>query len=656
MGEATVAPGPTSLIVAAANQLLVSAGIGIFCGLLNARLFRLVPHTRLYPIHQTALVMCFGYLSYCISEGVGVSGILSLFLAAVTQAHYVWASLSKSAQLATRISFVAISDIAEGFAFSYVGLSMFSLSLSDVSVPFSLYMLLACLVSRFATVFLLSAATHAIVSKPSFSLSMQEQFTLSLGGVVRGCLCWASALQVWGQGQGSPLISAILIIVISTTILGGILLPILIHVPPPSEKEKRRPLYRKIIASTLPPSGGGVYSLRLRTEQLPPSDRVWCDRQRLPLGGGDPRTEEGEEGEEGEWERSRGEDDETSSTGSVYSDIDDIDKFFLQTWAEEDAFQPVRSVSEFARSGGHLPTSNSFSPRFSAPYTASPHAPPYPYSQRPPFSPSEESTYSTHLDRTQDDDETSNNNFSRSPSPVMSPHGNAGESVGENRGRDVSVSQYHYTLPTPTRRPRLPSASAPRPPVLSPSRREQEGPNGRAAAAAAAAAEHTSVYLAWSTFDDAYMKPVFGGTQRVRPGHISDGPNTMGSAGAWDHPLSVDVRPTVRREERGRTLVKTGLLTSTPSPPPPHYPHPHSLHRRRGWGAPGSFPGLRWRGAGPVWGRRIQPPRQALGQQQKGGRGQARAYWAARVAPSTAPWRGAGRGRCWTRQRSTMAG
>ena len=113
MGEATEAPGPARLLVEGAGQLLVSAGIGVFCGLLNARLFKLVPHTRLYPIHQTALVMLFGYLSYCIAEGVGVSGILTLFLAAVTQAHYVWASLSKSAQLATRISFVAISDIAE---------------------------------------------------------------------------------------------------------------------------------------------------------------------------------------------------------------------------------------------------------------------------------------------------------------------------------------------------------------------------------------------------------------------------------------------------------------------------------------------------------------------------------------------------------------
>lgn len=443
-----------------------------------------------------------------------------------------------------------------GFAFAYVGLSMWSLRLTEVNTYFSIYLLSACLISRFATVFLVSGVTHALVSKQnsSFSLTFRDQFTLSLGGVVRGCLCWAQALQVHGQG---PLISAILIIVISTTIGGGILLPILIHIPPPSEKEKRRPLYRRIMASAALEragdcEGGGIFSLRSQ----PPPDRGF--RQHLRLGG-DPREEE-----EGAGGGGRDSGDETSSTGSVYSDVDDIDKFFLHTWEEGDAFQPVRSVSDFARSGVNLPT-NSFSPRgFSVPYAPSPYAPSYSHSrsQRPPFSPaqaSEESTYSTHLDRTVDDDETSN--FSRTPSPTMSPHGVRGEAGGgpEADGGHDSGDARQYPLPTPTRRPRLPSSSSISHhhgisgTVVSPGRREhQQQQQQQQPEQSGGAAEHTSLYLAWSRFDERIMKPLFGGRQRSTHGQSSEsGPGTRGSAGDWEvRPLSVDVRSAARGAPR----------------------------------------------------------------------------------------------------------
>ena len=88
-----------SLAMEVSLQLLVSAIIGMFCGLLNARIFKAQPSLRHFPIHQTALVMLFGYLAYAAAEAFGVSGILTLFIAAVTQAHYAWHSLSKSAQV-----------------------------------------------------------------------------------------------------------------------------------------------------------------------------------------------------------------------------------------------------------------------------------------------------------------------------------------------------------------------------------------------------------------------------------------------------------------------------------------------------------------------------------------------------------------------------
>ena len=216
----------TSIMV----QLLFSCLIGLSCGLLNALMMKRLTFIRRYPIHQTSLIMLFGYFSYSIAEAVNVSGILTLFIAAITLAHYSWYSLSKSSQVATRISFGAISDIAEGFAFSYVGLSLWKYT-GQFNFLFASYMLVVVIMSRVVTVYGLFFVFKFRFK--SFDIPLHEQTGFILGGIVRGCLCWAQILQVEGM---AILVSSTLIIVLGTTLGCGVLLPVvmpLLHVKKP---------------------------------------------------------------------------------------------------------------------------------------------------------------------------------------------------------------------------------------------------------------------------------------------------------------------------------------------------------------------------------------------------------------------------------------
>lgn len=99
------------LIVEVTNEVILSFLIGVICGLINARLLKSLTYLREHPIHQTVLLLLFAYLAYTIAEGAGVSGILTLFITAVTQGHYSWHSLSKPAQVATKINAVALSGM-----------------------------------------------------------------------------------------------------------------------------------------------------------------------------------------------------------------------------------------------------------------------------------------------------------------------------------------------------------------------------------------------------------------------------------------------------------------------------------------------------------------------------------------------------------------
>ena len=101
------------LILEVTNEVFLSFAIGVSCGLANARLLKSLTYLREHPIHQTVLLLLFAYLAYTIAESVGVSGILTLFVTAVTEGHYTWHSLSKPAQVATKINAVALSGEKE---------------------------------------------------------------------------------------------------------------------------------------------------------------------------------------------------------------------------------------------------------------------------------------------------------------------------------------------------------------------------------------------------------------------------------------------------------------------------------------------------------------------------------------------------------------
>lgn len=219
----TSAPSTMSIISSVIMQIVCSLFIGLICGLMHARLMRSIPAIKHFPIYQTALVLLFGYLSYCVAEGFGISGILTIFISAIALAHYSWYNLCSSAQIATRISFAGISEIAEGFAFSYVGLSLWVYESAQMNILFSIYMIIVVIGARLLSILVLFKVCS--YCSPSFRVPLSEQLCFVLGGVVRGCLCWAQILQI----HNSPiLITTTLIIVMTTSLGSGVLLPMLL--------------------------------------------------------------------------------------------------------------------------------------------------------------------------------------------------------------------------------------------------------------------------------------------------------------------------------------------------------------------------------------------------------------------------------------------
>ena len=239
---------PGKLIITIVTQLVAAIFIGFVCGLTMSRFLKINPSTRRHPIHQTSLVFLVGLLSYGLAECFEFSGILAIFVSSVTMAHYSWSNLSKSAQIASKLGISAISDIAEGFAFAYVGLSMWEYTSDRVSLLFSLYMLVVLIMGRMICVFGICFFCQSL--NEDFKLPLREQVAFVLAGLVRGCLCWAQATQV---SQFKIMVTTTLCIVMTTSVVSGFLYPAILPmlVPQSSRSSHSAPSLNQRIKGNL---------------------------------------------------------------------------------------------------------------------------------------------------------------------------------------------------------------------------------------------------------------------------------------------------------------------------------------------------------------------------------------------------------------------
>jgi hypothetical protein len=107
-------------------------------------------------------------------------------------------------------------------------------------MAFSFYMLAVVIFARFVTIFLLATLNDLIMGRITIDLSSRylikyvadipflELVAFSLGGVVRGCLCWAQVLQIGGGLDSQILVQTTVVIILATTIGCSFILPLAI--------------------------------------------------------------------------------------------------------------------------------------------------------------------------------------------------------------------------------------------------------------------------------------------------------------------------------------------------------------------------------------------------------------------------------------------
>ena len=111
----------------------VSMALGVVFGLAMSLVLK---HSslNLYPGIESCLVALSAYTCYFFSNGLSMSGIVSLLFCGITLKHYAYHTMSRRTQRTTKYIFSTLAQLSENFIFIYLGLSLFTSPPSSTKV------------------------------------------------------------------------------------------------------------------------------------------------------------------------------------------------------------------------------------------------------------------------------------------------------------------------------------------------------------------------------------------------------------------------------------------------------------------------------------------------------------------------------------------
>ncbi|KAI0742917.1 sodium/hydrogen exchanger [Daedaleopsis nitida] len=207
----------------------VSMALGVMFGLAMSLILK---HSSLslYPSIETCLVALCAYMCYFFSNGMSMSGIVSLLFCGITLKHYAYHSMSRRTQRATKYIFSTLAQLSENFIFIYLGLSLFTSPPSSAKVTsyfkplFIIVTTVAVVFTRYVAVFPLSEMInffhrHARGQRQE-ELPHSYQMMLFWAGL-RGAVGVALAAGFKGDNAQSMRTTVLVVVVLTVVVFGG---------------------------------------------------------------------------------------------------------------------------------------------------------------------------------------------------------------------------------------------------------------------------------------------------------------------------------------------------------------------------------------------------------------------------------------------------
>ncbi len=116
------------------------------------------------------------------------------------------------------------SYLAESFLYVYLGLSALSIESKYVDVSLILVVLLGTILARLISVLIpifLLKTLHYLKGNKDITLKWNETLLIAIGGIIRGAIAFALAIQMTSKNAGLLKTTVQIIVLVTTVVLGS---------------------------------------------------------------------------------------------------------------------------------------------------------------------------------------------------------------------------------------------------------------------------------------------------------------------------------------------------------------------------------------------------------------------------------------------------
>jgi NhaP-type Na+/H+ or K+/H+ antiporter len=133
-------------------SFLIGSGVGA----LSSLFLKSFKNMKLNRVQETSVVIFFAFISYTLSEELGLSPIIALLFTGIFMSNYTFYNLSFQAREESAVVSRIMANIAEAFVFTYLGLTMIYYMTHSLSISFVIWELIFVVFGRVVGIFGLS--------------------------------------------------------------------------------------------------------------------------------------------------------------------------------------------------------------------------------------------------------------------------------------------------------------------------------------------------------------------------------------------------------------------------------------------------------------------------------------------------------------------
>ena len=224
--------------------------VGLVMGCICAYMLKyfLTKNIKLNRTQEISIILFFAFISYTFSEELGLSPIVTLLFTGIFISNYAFYNLSFQAREESSVVSRMISNIAEAFVFTYLGLTLIASIQNYFCLSFLIIEFFVVILGRIFAIFGLSWLMGFLGIK-NFHMKTSQKGIMSCAGSIRGAIAFGLAISIETNNKQHKeiLVGTTLILVFFTTIVFGAIMPIMINLmkkldPPEENQEKNIPV------------------------------------------------------------------------------------------------------------------------------------------------------------------------------------------------------------------------------------------------------------------------------------------------------------------------------------------------------------------------------------------------------------------------------